>query len=612
MGATAGEPLRPRGCPRPVPVSSRAAAVLAAVLVAFACLPTVATALAAQATATNGAISFSANRAGSRAIYTREPDGGRLRLVPTSGRAEHPAFSPGGKRLALTRYGPWGAQIWTQYLDGSAERPLTQGSADTSATWSPDETSVAFARGRAGRRDIWRVVADGTGLARMTRDARDDSAPNWSVANRLAFVRRNLRGSDIYTIGPGGGPARRLTHSRQDDVAPAWSPTGRTLVYSKGNAGQRDLYLLTANGRRSRRLTGAPGDEGAPAFSPDGSRIAFTHRRAGQRRVYTLDITGPPIRKLPSASGRVRRLTTAGSASNAANWQPESVSPVVAAAGDIACDPAHRAFAGGAGLRGDCRQLLTSNLLLRMDLASVLAVGDTQYETGQLEAFQRSFDLSWGRLKTLIRPVPGNHEYAQPGATGYFDYFNGPGQRFGPAGDRVGGGYYSYEIGGWHVVALNSQCAEVPGGCSADSPQNQWLRADLAAHPAACTLAYFHGPRFTSGRHGNQSENVRPFWDTLYAAGADLVLSGHEHFYERFAPQTPDGVPDPARGIRQITVGVGGRAGHPFYAVAPNSEVRLTGTLGVVALTLGEGSYEFNLMRASSGRSADSGSGRCH
>jgi 3',5'-cyclic AMP phosphodiesterase CpdA len=256
--------------------------------------------------------------------------------------------------------------------------------------------------------------------------------------------------------------------------------------------------------------------------------------------------------------------------------------------------------------------MLTSDQLLRMDLDAVLTVGDSQYEHGEAEGYRQAFDPSWGRVKWLIRPVPGNHEYESPGAIPYYDYFNGPGVRTGPAGDRVQGGYYSYDVGGWQVVGLNSECGEIPGGCGPDSPQVQWLRADLAAHPARCTLAYFHGPRFTSGRYGNESDNVKPFWDALYAAGADLVVSGHEHFYERFAPQNPDGVGDAARGIRQFTVGVGGKGAHSFITQAPNSEFRDNRTLGAVAFTLDEGRYQWRLVRAPNGATVDAGSGTCH
>ncbi|MGI8511420.1 MAG: metallophosphoesterase family protein [Solirubrobacteraceae bacterium] len=216
-------------------------------------------------------------------------------------------------------------------------------------------------------------------------------------------------------------------------------------------------------------------------------------------------------------------------------------------------------------------------------------------------------------MKALIRPVPGNHEYLDnPGATGYFDYFNGVGVRTGPAGDRAIGGYYSYDVGSWHVIALNSECEQVPGGCGPSSTQTRWLRADLAAHPAACTLAYFHGPLFTSGRYTDKSDDVRPFWQALYDAGADVVLSGHDHVYERFAPQTPAGAPDPARGIREFTVGVGGRGPHEFVGVSPNSEVRIDNLVGAIQLTLGQGRYDWRLVRAPTGAAADSGSARCH
>ena len=266
--------------------------------------------------------------------------------------------------------------------------------------------------------------------------------------------------------------------------------------------------------------------------------------------------------------------------------------------------------AGGLGQPGLCRQKLTSDLLMRSDLSSILIPGDLQYEDGKLPAFMASFDPTWGRLKPLIRPVPGNHEYHDPEAAGYFDYFNGPGVASGPAGAR-GGGYYSFDVGTWHVIALNSEC-EFAGGCTADSPQVKWLRADLAAHNTVCTLAFFHGPLFTSGIYDDHVEQVRPFWAALYDANADLVLSGHEHFYERFAPQTPDGVGDPVRGIRQLTLGMGGKGRHGFVSVAPNSEVRDNSTVGLAELTLRPGAYDWKLVRAPTGSVADSGSGQCH
>ena len=586
-------------------------AALRSSLIAVAALAVAAPSVAGAAEVPrNGAIAFSAVRGADRVIYTRQPDGRGLRLLNTGGRSDYPAFSPRGRRLAFTKYGPLGAQIFVSYLDGTGFRQLTTGPTDTMATWSTTGAELIFVRSIAGQRDLYRITADGTGLTRLTASRRNDESPTWSVTDQVAFVRRSGKSRDIYAMSARGGAVRRITRSKHPDLDPAWSPTGRTLAFTRGPAGRRDLYVATADGSRIRRLTKVPGDESDATFSPDGSRVAFTHTQRRLRRLYLMKVKGKPATRLVARSRRVRRLSTGRSAARAPSWQPTGLAPVVAAAGDIACDPASPHFNGGLGLPGLCRQKLTSDLLLRSDLSSILIPGDLQYENGELAAFQASFHPTWGRMKPLIRPVPGNHEYHDRGAAGYFDYFNGPGVSRGQAGDR-GSGYYSFDVGSWHVIALNSEC-EFVGGCGADSPQVRWLRADLAAHPTPCTLAFVHGPRFTSGRYSDQSERVRPFWDALYQANADLVLSGHEHFYERFGPQTPDGVADPARGIRQITVGMGGKSRHGFVSIAPNSERRDNGTIGVAELTLHEGAYDWKLVRAPTGTAADSGSGRCH
>jgi hypothetical protein len=558
----------------------------------------------------NGAVAFSALRSDTRVLYTKENDATGLQRVRVDGLADHPAVSPGGRRVAFTKYGPWGAQVWVSYLDGAGIRALTTGSTDTMPAWSPDGTNVVYASGRKGRRDIYRVIADGTRLRRLTYSPQNDEQPAWSSTGVIAFVRRGPDGNDIYTVSANGGSVRRLTTFRDDDLYPAWSPTGRTLVFSRGRKGRRDLFVVTADGSKVRRLTRVPGDETEPTFSPDGTRVAFVHRFEGEQRVYILKVKGKAVTRLPARSLRVRRMTTARSAARAPSWAPTGLEPVVAAAGDIACGPNDSAFNYGEGQVGVCRQRLTSDLLMRMDLSAVLTPGDIQYPIGAYDAFQQSFHPSWGRVKELIRPVPGNHEYETPGAAGYFDYFNGPGAQNGLAGER-GKGYYSFDVGSWHLIALNSSCHEV-GGCDADSPQGRWLAADLAAHPTSCTLAYWHYPRFTSGRYGDGARDVRPFWESLQQAGAELVLSGHEHFYERFAPQDVDGTADPARGIRQLTVGMGGRSHHGFITVAPNSEVRNSATVGVVELTLGEGRYDWRLVRAIDGATMDQGTQFCH
>ena len=560
--------------------------------------------------ASNGAIAFAGKRGADRAVYVRQPNGSGLRVVPVGGGVDDPTFSPRGLRLAFTRRSPLGAQIFVSYIDGKGFRQLTTGPTDFMPAFSPSGTEVAFARGPAGARDLYRVGTDGLGLARVTTSRRSDESPAWSVGDTIAFVRRNPRNDDVYVVGARGGPARRITRSKLADRHPAWSPTGRTLVFSRGRAGKRDLYLIRSDGSGLRRLTAVPGEETEPSFSPDGTRVVFTHIRAGKRRIYLVKTKGDPVERLPSRSRRVRRITTSRSASRLPSWQPAGLDPIVAAAGDIACDPTSPYFNGGVGVPGLCRQRLTSDLLLRMDLSSVLVLGDLQYENGKLEAFRASFDPSWGRAKHLLRPVPGNHEFNDPDAAGYFDYFNGPGVVSGQAGSR-GAGWYSFDVGAWHVIALNSEC-EFVGGCGEGSAQMQFLRADLTANPRRCTLAYFHGPRFSSGRYPDHAEDVKPFWDVLHAAGADLILSGHEHLYERFAPQTPDGVADPAGGIRQITMGLGGKSRHGFVTVAPNSEVRNNRAIGVLTLTLREATYDWNLVRAPRGNSGDSGTGACH
>jgi hypothetical protein len=197
----------------------------------------------------------------------------------------------------------------------------------------------------------------------------------------------------------------------------------------------------------------------------------------------------------------------------------------------------------------------------------------------------------------------GDGEYETAGASGYFNYF-------GEAAGDPQEGYYSYDLGSWHVIVLNSNCSEV-GGCGAGSAQERWLRSDLEANPSACTAAHFHHPRFSSSEHGSSSA-VAPFWEALYEAGADVVLSGHAHNYERFAPQTPSGQADPAQGIRQFVVGTGGRSLISFGAVQANSKVRIADTYGVIKLTLHPEGYEWQFVTAPGGMEADSGSASCH
>jgi len=237
---------------------------------------------------------------------------------------------------------------------------------------------------------------------------------------------------------------------------------------------------------------------------------------------------------------------------------------------------------------------------------TVFTLGDNVYPDGTAAEFKNCYGPSWGRHKARTMPSVGNHEYHTAGASGYFDYFGAE------AGDPAKG-YYSYDLGDWHIVVLNSNCSELPGGCKAGSPQEQWLRNDLAAHPNTCTAAYFHSPRFSSGSdHGNVPA-VGPFWEALYDRGADVVLSGHDHDYERFAPQDPSGQADSSHGIREFVVGTGGPVKNEgFGTIKANSEVRISGTNGVLKLTLHPQGYDWRFVTAPNGAIADSGSGSCH
>ncbi|HEX9869338.1 MAG TPA: metallophosphoesterase [Candidatus Tectomicrobia bacterium] len=264
--------------------------------------------------------------------------------------------------------------------------------------------------------------------------------------------------------------------------------------------------------------------------------------------------------------------------------------PVLAGAGDIAeCNnPGGEATAK----------------LLDSIVGTVLALGDNVYESGTAAEFATCYEPTWGRHKARTRPSLGNHEYLAPGARDYFAYF-------GPAAGDPGKGYYSYNAGTWHVIVINSNCAEVDG-CHAGSAQEQWLRGDLAAHRTVCTLAYWHTPRFSSGEwHGSFSE-MQPIWQALYDAGADVVLSAHEHNYERFAPQDPNGVPDPVRGIREFVVGTGGKSHYPLGAGIANSEVRNDKTFGVLKLTLHPTTYDWEFVPVAGETFTDSGVASCH
>jgi len=268
--------------------------------------------------------------------------------------------------------------------------------------------------------------------------------------------------------------------------------------------------------------------------------------------------------------------------------------------------PGQTAVLIGAGDIADCKDLSGAEAtakLLDQNAGTVMAVGDLAYPDGTKENFV-CYDKTWGRAKARTRPAAGNHEFHSAGGTPYFDYFGAA------AGDPKTG-YYSYELGAWHIIVLNSECLDV-GGCEAGSPQEKWLRADLTSHPVACTLAYWHKPLFSSGgAHGNDL-TVKPLFQALYEANADVVINGHDHDYERFAPQDPESSPDSKRGIREFVVGTGGKNHRPFGATKPNSELRDATAFGILKLTLKPNSYDWEFIPEAGKIFTDSGSGMCH
>jgi hypothetical protein len=245
----------------------------------------------------------------------------------------------------------------------------------------------------------------------------------------------------------------------------------------------------------------------------------------------------------------------------------------------------------------------TANLVTLLNPAAVLALGDLQYEAGTLADFLGAYEPSWGRFKRITRPVPGNHEYGTPTAAGYFTYW-------GSVAGSPGKGYYSFNLGAWHLIAINSNCSEPGIHCNVGFAQEQWLRADLAAHRNRCVLAFWHHAIFGSGQEGSHP-TMRDIFQDLYDARADLVLVGHDHDYERFAPQNASGGPDP-NGIREIVVGTGGRDLMRFKSIKPNSQVRNADTFGVLALTLHPDRYDWRFVPEAGRTFQDSGTQACH
>ena len=310
-------------------------------------------------------------------------------------------------------------------------------------------------------------------------------------------------------------------------------------------------------------VAGSPSSAVAGSRAPGSSATPLAIASAASSAIPTVASTIPPG---PSPSG----------------------DPVLVGAGDIAV----------CGLDGD---QATADLIDGIP-GTVFTAGDNAYESGSAAEFRACYEPTWGRFLARTRPAPGNHDHNTKDLAGYLGYY-------GTAAAPDGASWYSFDLGAWHVVVLDSSCGDV-GGCEPGSAQGAWLAADLAASAASCTLAIWHHPRFSSGYHGNDP-GVEPFWQALYDANADVVVNGHDHDYERFAPQDPAGKADASRGLREFVVGTGGAALREFVEIKANSVVRASGAHGVIRFVLRPAGYEWRFI-STTGEFSDIGSGTCH
>ena len=338
---------------------------------------------------------------------------------------------------------------------------------------------------------------------------------------------------------------------------------------------------------------------GMPAYQASSSgtfSVSFTVRANASNGTHTVAARRARNNKVvATAQLLVGQPTTPPSATTPPTATASSVATATAGAVTVlaAADVASCASSGDEA----------TGALLGANAGTIVIPGDIAYESGTTTEFNNCFNPSWGPYKSRMKPAPGNHEYNTAGATGYFGYFGAA------AGDPAKG-YYAFDLGAWRLYSLNSNCAAI-GGCGVGSAQEAWLRADLAANPRTCVAAYWHHPLFSSGEHGNSTASQALF-NALYDFNADLVLVGHDHDYERFAPQTSTGVADSARGIRELVVGTGGRSHYAFTTLRANSEVRNGDTFGLLKLSLTATGYSWQFLPEAGKTFTDSGSTACH
>jgi hypothetical protein len=452
-----------------------------------------------------------------------------------------------------------------------------QGSADTEVLLQ----GAGFGRAR--------VVAVTAGRARRAR-LRTDRRGSFRGAVKIPA---GATGTVLLRSKTTGRRQRRVVNRFAVSSQAGASATGE-LATSSGERLRWSMMMTSGGAAVDLRGAGFPRSRGVTIASVGPEATRARTDRGGRFRVrFTAGLRGGRATARVRVAGTTLRI----------GGMP-AADPVIAAAGDIACDPREPNFNGGNGTATACRQKYTAETLLRINPTAVLPLGDIQYNGGDPSSYRVSYGPTWGRFRDISHPVLGNHDTGR--APGYFQFF----------GPRVGTperAFYSFDLGAWHLIALDTNyenCHAVTGvDCNLAAVQLNWLRADLAAHRNRCVLAYFHFPRFSSGLHGDNTL-VRPLWEALYAARADIVLNGHDHDYERFAPQDPLGLADP-KGLREFVVGTGGRDLRLFHELRANSEVRRNDTYGVLKLTLHATSYDWEFVPEAGRPFRDAGTGTC-
>ncbi|HEX8157410.1 MAG TPA: Ig-like domain-containing protein [Solirubrobacteraceae bacterium] len=448
----------------------------------------------------------------------------------------------------------------------------------------------------------------GVSAVQFRLDGRDVGAPDTSAPYSTTWNTTTASAGSHSLTAVAGDAAGNTAESSSVAVTVDNTPPTVSITAPAAGAVSGAAVAVTAS---------ASDDSGISAvqFRLDGNALGAEDASAP----YSTTWDTTPVSQGPHKLSAVARDSAANTATSSEVSVTVANTRVIAAAGDIACSTSDPDWNGGNGTPGGhCRQKATSDLIFGKGYSDVLTLGDTQYECNTAAEFNGSFDLTWGRVKGIIHPAAGNHEYYSttrpatcPVASNYFGYF-------GAAAGDPSKGYYSFDIGAWHVIALNSTDANSAGcpivSCATGSAQEQWLRADLAAHPAACTLAYWHHPLFSSKPAGVAAV-TRSFWNALQDFGADVVLNGHVHNYERFNPQRPDGTADSA-GIREFVVGTGGHSLESTVVIgsppALNSAFG-TQTFGVLELTLKSTGYDWRFVTAAGQTPvADSGIATCH